>query len=314
MKRHKHVSLIVISVSSLFLLICFQNCNKVQYSDIPNANSSLGINDDSQPAGNDGSEQQTGTAPPPPENPFQPGIPDLALLPIEGAWASIAYEDNILATDAGDRDYNDAVFNYKISEQYNSLNQLVRIFLEIRLRERISASDHKLHLVLDGNASTHFDNISSMSLAAFNGEANATITYADGSSVLIESARSKKLTVFTGTSDAIGKVTKVAIEILNPELNVNAAANKVVNFKMYRFILQNKSQSRVGIDIAEINPNDEMLSNGNGYPFGFMIPTDWAPPDEKQLIDNKYPSFYKYRNWLNAPIFPIPEDVLSWYL
>lgn len=253
------------------------------------------------------------SVPPAPENPYEPA-PDIGLLPIDGEWASVAYEDNIADASAGDRDFNDAVFNYKISEQYNTANQLVRIFLEVRLREKISASDHKLHLILNGKASDFFDNIDHVSGMTFAGEANAKISYADGTVSNITDAKNKDLIVFKGTSNAKGTVTKIEIELKNPELNVNPATKKYVNFLMYRFILQNKSQSRTGIDIAEINPSNEMLSNANGYPFGFMIPTDWQPPAERQLIDDKYPSFYKYREWLNSPIYPVPTDVLNWYL
>ncbi len=330
----KTKNIVTISASSLVLMFAFQNChNSVKYSEIPSTNGALGAPDESEGSGDGGNgvsgdnsalggdqlgeSGQEGSGSPEipliPENPFDPG-PGISLLPIDGEWASIAYEDNILDASAGDRDYNDAVFNYKISEQYNSANQLVRIFFEVRLREKISSNDHVLHLKLDGDASAQFDNIKQQSAPAFNGSADAKITYSDGSETEIVDAKSKDLIVFKSTSNTKGEISKITIELKNPELNVNSAVEKYVNFLKYRFILQNKGQSRTGIDIAEVNPSQEMLSNGNGYPFGFMIPTDWQPPAEHQLIDDKYPSFHKYREWLNAPTYPIADDIFKWYL
>ncbi|MEZ4873000.1 MAG: hypothetical protein R2827_12340 [Bdellovibrionales bacterium] len=49
------------------------------------------------------------------------------------------FEDNVTSPKVGDRDYNDAVFNYKIAEQYNSYNQLVRIFIELGCVKRSRA-------------------------------------------------------------------------------------------------------------------------------------------------------------------------------
>ena len=326
----KQKDLIVIA-SALVLLLAFQNChNGIQANDIPSASGALGA------AGSDGSntpnstdedpasstDPTTGSTTPAvpdlnpvvPVNPYQPSTPQLALLPVAGEWASIAFEDNVANANGGDRDYNDAVFNFKISEQYNSANQLVRIFMEVRLREKISASNHYLHLILNGNASAHFDNITRNSLAAFSGQANAKITYADGTITNIDSIRDKKLTLFKATTGVVGSVTKLQIDLLSPELNVNSDAQKYVNFLKYRLMLQNRSQDRIGIDIAEINSSDEMLANANGYPFGFMIPTDWAPPAESKLIDEAYPNFFKYREWLNNQAAPISEQALKWYL
>lgn len=248
-----------------------------------------------------------------PVNPFNPNDPNIGLLPTEGEWASVAYEDNINDTNAGDRDYNDAVFNYKISEQYNSSSQLVRIFIEVKLREKISSSTHRLYLALNGNPSASLSNIDHISLPAFEGQATVKINYHNGDEVTVQDAKNKLINVFRNTTNTKDQVTKVQIDLARPDLNVNSSATKVVNFKKYRLILQNHGSDK-GIDIAEINPSDEMLSNGNGYPFGFMIPTNWAPPIEHQLVDDKYPNFHLYREWLNgSQQGAMPDAVKNWY-
>jgi hypothetical protein len=190
----------------------------------------------------------------------------------------------------------------------------VRIFLEIRLREKISSSTHRLYLSLNGKAGEHFPNIDHISLPAFAGQAVVKVTYHNGDVVTVQDARDKIINVFRSTSNTKGQITKVQIDLSNPELNVNLEEKKIVDYKKYRLVLQNHGTNTKGIDIAEINPTNEMLSNGNGYPFGFMIPTDWAPPVEGQLIDNKYPNFYKYREWLNGSQEGLmPDAVKTWY-
>jgi hypothetical protein len=45
-----------------------------------------------------------------------------------------------------------------------------------------------------------------------------------------------------------------------------------------------------------------------------MIPTNWNPPAEHQLVDDKYPNFYKYREWLNgSQQGAMPDGVRNWY-
>ncbi|MEZ4873001.1 MAG: hypothetical protein R2827_12345 [Bdellovibrionales bacterium] len=78
-------------------------------------------------------------------------------------------------------------------------------------------------------------------------------------------------------------------------------------------ILQNHGQTQ-GIDISEINSSDEMLAN-DGYPLGFMILADWQPPAETQLIDNLYPGFELYRDYLSLPPDErvMTDEILYWF-
>lgn len=342
----KMKSILTIAVSTAALMLFFQNCrSQVQIDDISKSgplsasdgdNSAANIEEPNntsptpqpspapRPAPMMPAPSPEATAPAPspeqapqpapvPVNPFNPNDPNIGLLPTDGEWASVAYEDNINDSNAGDRDYNDAVFNYKVSEQYNANSQLVRVFIEVKLREKISSSTHRLYLALNGNPSADVSNIDHISLPAFEGEATVKINYHNGDEVIVQDAKTKLINVFRSTSNTKDQITKVQIDLARPDLNVNTSATKVVNFKKYRLILQNHGSSK-GIDIAEINPSDEMLSNGNGYPFGFMIPTNWSPPAERQLVDDKYPNFHLYREWLNgSQQGAMPDAVKNWY-
>ena len=322
MKKNNR-SILAVALSTAVLILFFQNCrSQVQIDDVTKSGA-LSSNDGDNLAANtpDGENSQQPSDPkqgsggslPVPEDPFSRNDPTIGLLPIEGDWASVAFEDNIDSSSAGDRDYNDAVFNYRISEQYNANSQLVRVFIEVRLREKISDGTHRLNLSLNGNPSSYFSNIDHLSAAAFNGQATVKIKYHNGDQSTVADAKNKIINLFRNTTNTKGQVSKIQIDLARPDLNVNSAAVKVVNYKRYRLILQNHGSNK-GIDIAEINPTNEMLSNGNGYPFGFMIPTDWTPPAEKQLIDNKYPNFFKYREWLNgSQQGAVPDAVTNWY-
>lgn len=294
----------------------FQNCSQgIQVSDEA-INASIGLN--TTDSGNQNQQPGNGNPPaaelpPAPIDPFTPGS-GVVLLPIEGEWASIAFEDNIAHQNAGDRDYNDAVFNYRIAEQYNSLAQKVRIFIEVRLREKLSASNHFLSLSVDGDPSAFYENIKFKSQAAYHGSAEIKVILNNDVVRVIGNKNEKLINIFSSTTDRIGEVIRIEIKLDQPELNQQTNIHNV-DYKKYRFILANLGESKKGIDIAEINSSDEMLSNGNGYPFGFMIPTDWQPPFENQLIDSAYPRFVDYRRWLNAPNSETPSpSVLMWYL
>ena len=251
--------------------------------------------------------------PPAPVNPFAPTTPGVVLLPIEGEWASIAFDDNIVKPEEGDRDFNDAVFNYKIAEQYNGMSQLVRVFIEVRLRSKLSGSNHRLQLSLNGDPTSSYDNITFKSTAAIIGSASYKMTNTNEENRVTRSIPDSILTVLTSTSNRVGEVIKFEITVDQPELNIKSTSNSV-DYKKYRFILSNLSHERIGIDIAEINSTDEMLSNRNRYPFGFMIPTDWRPPTEGQLIDKAYPKFRFYHDWLNGEkTSPPPAEAVNWF-
>lgn len=331
-KKISFQSILILMGSSALLLLGFQNCGSpIQVTDgvavqtslassVPPADQNTEPNEPSEPASPgvpilpDLPEEPA--IPVTPVNPFDPTTPGISLLPIESEWASIAFEDNILSPDGGDRDFNDAVFNYKIAELYNIQSQLTKIFIEVRLREKLSAGNHKLHLSLNGDPREFFDNIDHVSQAAFIGEANLKMIMKNGEVILKEDIQNKLVNIFSSSSGRKNEIVKLEITLLQPELNTRTPNQESVDFKKYRFMLQNHGQDRIGIDIAEINRTPEMLANSN-YPFGFMIPADWQPPMEKQLIDRMYPKFQSYRNWLFQSLteeIPMSNEAATWFI
>ncbi len=306
MKQNWKVNLGLL-IASLVTVLSFQNCSpNIQVTD-----EALGpsVISNAVPVDN---PDQIPEIPLLPANPFNPTTPGVVLLPIQGDWASIAFEDNIAAPNAGDRDFNDAVFNYRIAEQFNSQSQLIRIFIEVRLREKLSGSNHQLGLSLNGKASSFFENITHDSTSAIIGTATAKITINE-ETIQVTNAHNKLIQIFSSTSGRRGEVVKIQIDVEQPDLNPRLQT-QTVDYKKYRFILRNIG-SGLGIDIAEINSSDEMLSVENGYPLGFMIPADWQPPAEGQLIDNLYPKFELYREWLNGPKdYPPSNEALNWFI
>lgn len=291
----KSVFIYIVLVCSV-IVFHFQNCSEVQFKT-------------QDPSGlADGNGQQSL----PPTTP-QPNTPDnVSTLFTVGDWASVAYEDNIDNPNGGDRDYNDAVFNYKISEEYNANNKLAKISIIVKIREKISSANHRLFLYLNGDTGEDFSNIRYVSLAAMNGKAKITLTKPDGQ--VIDYTDADHLVVVDATTGNKGKEYRVEVVLNNPELNPRNMSVNYINFKKYRFILQNFG-SRKGIDIVEINPSGEMISSATLYPLGFMIPTDWNPPAEGQLIDNLYPNFVKYRSWIVDPMRgPITDEIFYWFL
>jgi len=66
------------------------------------------------------------------------------------------------------------------------------------------------------------------------------------------------------------------------------------------------------IDIASVNGADGMIDE-NGYPFGLVVPEEWAWPLEGVDINEVYPYFAEYRQWLNGEITSPSDEALHWY-
>lgn len=304
--KSRIISLILILSGVAIFTLIFQNCSNVDFT-------ASTASSDSEVSSVDSSSIDIPTVLPgttsPDDDNDGPTVIDLPT--VNGDYASIAFEDNVIAPDAGDRDYNDMVFNFKVSETYNSLHQLEHVDIEIRIREKISGNNHRLFLYLSGNTQGDFSNITKVSQPAFLGLSDVTLTEPNGDVTVFESIDS--ILIVPKTKDAIGDIYKVSIQVLAPELNAVDTVPSFIDFRKYRFILQNHGQD-MGIDISEINSTDEMLA-ADGYPLGFMIPTDWDPPREGQLIDNKYSDFSFYRNWLNGDQSMAPSQrALEWFL
>ncbi len=244
--------------------------------------------------------------------------------------ASVAYED--LFPKAGDADYNDFITNFKITEVVNAAGQVSKIVIDFVPRATGAGYDHRLLLSLDG-IKDQPSNITSKTAALFNGSANISLIHYDKGGRIVSEKKNlpkdKDVEIFSSTH-AVFNVTKgsinvrpdvaqvqpvvtarVAIELKNPELNA-VGSRKEVDLSRFRLILAVKNTNK---DIDLINVSKQI--DANGFPFGFVIPTNWKWPAEKVHIDTVYPYFPQYRKYLlqtlTNPNATAPAHVRKWY-
>jgi hypothetical protein len=112
---------------------------------------------------------------------------------------------------------------------------------------------------------------------------------------------------------------RVHIALDAPAMNP-APASGLIDPSTFRVILH-PIPTNLDIDIINVDPTN--FVGATGYPWGFIIPTDWQWMTEGVKIDNGYPEFAQYRNflagqpatgdymnWFNAPIQPAHPQVL----
>ncbi len=243
--------------------------------------------------------------------------------------AAIAFEDNFPSV--GDADYNDFLTNFKITEAINTQNQITQITIDFYPRAVGAGFDHSLILVLDGVKDSP-SNITKQTTPLFNGDASIVLMKYDGSGNLKSKqnySKGQDVVVFQSTHDAFGdsgqvntnpgapyiaplSLARVQITLHNPEQN--AVASNSIDTSKFRVILH-VSNTNKDIDIIDVDPSN---FDSNGYPFGFIIPSDWQWPVEGKAIDNSYPNFAAYRKFLvdknSDPTVTAPPSVLNWFL
>lgn len=284
----------------LMLVISFQNCNTT-------------VDFESKDAGNlDSFGDSTNSEEPANERHF----------PARDSLASIAFEDNYPRT--GDRDYNDAVFNFNVIETFNDQDQLIKVKIEFFPRARLAGSDHALLVALDGVT----DGIDRDTPAFFHGAAKAKVTRynaADEVVEVVDYSKDDDIVVIPSTKEARpndkedyedgkplsrnGWHSTLEVEVLQPELN-GAETRENFDLATLRLILLVHSSDEK-IDVVDVNKE---FINRNGYPFGMVVPTDWVPPGEGEEIEEAYPYFDEYRNWLDDPDNDISPQGKEWFL
>lgn len=255
-------------------------------------------------------------------------------FPQEG-WATIAYED--LFPNEGDADYNDLVVNMRVTENYNRNNQLISIRMDYVPRARGAGYNHEFSTVVDGQVDP-ISNISFLSESAFEGVGYATVrrfgvdglevsrnTYTDGADLLIFPDTRSALPSAPGTfaSNTVGgkcltepKMTaRVNIVITDPAIN-RLEDRTDMSVSKYRPVLHVKNTG-MDIDVAEVN--SEVINgysggiNAEGYPFGIVVPMNWAWPMEYQHVELAYPLFADYRQTLLTGVPSTNPDVAQWF-
>lgn len=249
-----------------------------------------------------------------------------AWFPTKESWSILAFED--LYPSAGDKDYNDMVVAMRIAEDYNARNQLEHISMDFIPIARGAGYDHALMLSLDGVIEKS-RNITTVTDPVFFGDAQVTVTRHNtrtGFNLSQMFTPTQNITIFGSTLQAAGSsyinvdptkpfvssvlTAHVDIALASPELNPATRGLAVDDF-LYRPYLK-VLNTGYDIDLAVNNDADRMLTR-DGYPFGLMVPTEWAWPAERGSIDKAYPYFAEYRNWLLGRTSVLSEQAEHWY-
>ena len=247
--------------------------------------------------------------------------------PVESSnWAFIAYED--LYPNPGDADYNDFVMAFQSTESYNAMGELETINMSFLPVARGAGYNHSAHLDLNGEV-WNSKNISTITDELYNGDAIVKATYtnmSNGNQIEKYYNKDKDVTLFYNTRatlDGFANVhdndditsplwkTDVEISLANPELNTYLDRGDIGD-DSYRIYLNVKNTNK-DIDLYTVNEGDGMI-DGNGYPFGLIVPDTWRWPLERQHIDDAYPLFEEYRSWLSGESEELSYSAEHWYL
>lgn len=70
--------------------------------------------------------------------------------------------------------------------------------------------------------------------------------------------------------------------------------------------------ARLEFQWLAINPYDGIIDE-NGNPFGLMVPVTWEWPLEGVSINDAYPYYGKYTDYLNGTIDTLSVEANQWY-
>ena len=240
-------------------------------------------------------------------------------------WATLAYED--LYPNPGDADYNDMVLQFRIEEHYNAQNQLETVELDFIPLARGAGYNHRLYLSLDGSLAGS-NNVTHQSPPAIVGDAEVKVThthftndtttvtyYNQGDDLLLFHNTRATLAGFANVYESSDytppkSMTSVSISLNNPELNLGnrGLSSNDLFYRPFLYVMN----TRQDIDLAEVNPHDGMI-DGNGYPFGLIVPANWRWPLERVDINVAYPLFSEYRAWLSGESTALSAMATNWY-
>lgn len=249
--------------------------------------------------------------------------------PKDGGVATIAYEDYYPSP--GDADYNDFLANLRVTETYNQEDQLVQIDLEFVPRARGAAFDHRLIMTFDGQVHPP-TNITAHSGAAFDGEATIRVRRYDASGVKIGTdvySKDQNIVIFASTRQALPEppesnvtntwwnsklikprlTAQVEVVLAHPESNLLSRRDGP-GIPNYRPVLHVKNTNE-DVDVWDVFRSKNGLDR-KGYPFGIVVPQDWRWPMESVRLEDAYPSFAEYRDYLRG-LKPLTPRAEHWY-
>ena len=219
------------------------------------------------------------------------------------------------------------VVRYHVEENYNAEQERETIRLQFEPLARGAGYNHYFNLSLDGEIDNS-NNISAITNPAFIGDALISVTYnqSDGGSHTFKNIdREDDISIFHNTRSTLTGfanvypdqewmnaklTTTVDIILASPELNTYSDRGDE-SLLWYRPFLS-VNNTNLDIDLADINQADGML-DGSGNPFGLLIPHNWEWPLERVNINEAYPLFSAYTNWLNGDSAALSQQAEQWY-
>jgi Domain of unknown function (DUF4842)/Bacterial Ig-like domain len=268
----------------------------------------------------------------------------IITFPTIGSVAAVAYED-LYGTGNPDYDYNDFLTEFQVTEKINSSNQVTDIYLDFYPRAVGAGYDHEFLLALSGTITTTAVNTSPTTKPLFVGAANIDISYYDGTGKLLSQQASapynnQDVVVFSSTHGAFG--LSAGAGVINTALPTNyvwgsgnpsnytaatqnarihlalttPASNPVPNNGLFdvstlRMVLHVKNTNE-NVDIINVVPTNFTSA---GYPWGFIIPTNWQWMQEGVIINSGYPTFASYREYLEGQNASCPQtdNCINWF-
>jgi len=225
-------------------------------------------------------------------------------IPADGNL-TVAYEDLYGLAQAGDADYNDFIAEYSILEVTNGGNELHRIEVTAEETVKLAGYNHRFGIRIDG----------------FAGSARLTGHYIDeyGNSVSMDRIETSFANIDLFKESGAG-LSKQASFVLEFDTAQGSAVDRPP-YNPYLCVL-NTSQEIHLMGEQDLGGVPHTYQDGEGFPWGLLVPLKWTPPAEAQRIELHYPRFANWRQSFGAkhtdwylhyddPYVPPPDDIVA---
>jgi LruC domain-containing protein len=203
-------------------------------------------------------------------------------IPADGNL-TVAYEDLYGLAQAGDADYNDFIAEYSITEVTNGGNELHRIEVTAEETVKLAGYNHRFGIRIDG----------------FEGSARLTGSYIDqyGNSVSMDRTETSyaNIDLFKQSGVALHKQASFVLEF-------DTAQSSAVDrspYNPYLYVL-NTGQEIHLMGEQDLAGVPHSYQDGEGFPWGLLVPMHWVAPAETQRIEVHYPRFANWRQSFGA--------------
>lgn len=218
---------------------------------------------------------------------------------------TVAYEDLYGLAQAGDADYNDFIAEYAILEVTNGGNELHRIEVTARETVKLAGYNHRFGIRIDG----------------FVGSARLTGHYIDeyGNSVSMDRIETSFANIDLFKESGAG-LYKQASFVLEFDTAQSSAVDRPP-YNPYLCVLNTRQEIHL-MGEQDLDGVPHSYQDGEGFPWGLLVPLQWTPPAETQRIELHYPRFTLWRESFGAvhtdwylhyddPYVPPPDDIVA---